>query len=475
MGCSMGFSNKTIQGPIDLYFNTREHQNLKRLKGDENVTLETCKQELKDRALVQFSRWMYEAGLPFNCVSYSESLQGFIDCVAQHGPGMKAPTYHEVRVSYLKREVEHVKELFKPHEEMWNMDGCSLMMDKWTNRRGHTFINVLVNCSLGSYFLESVGVSKDMVDANKMLELFGAFVDQVGKENVVQVISDNASENVRAGKDLMELYPTLYWTPCAAHCINLIFKDIFEIRHFALAYKQALKLSVYIHSKTKLLNLLRTYTKKRDLVKFAKTRFATVFLTFKMLHEQKNNLRKLFNSEEFLTSSYSKEEAGQECSRIVKIPNFWNTILEALKIGDPLISILRLVDGEVKPSMGYIYPAMEITKEAIAKAFNNNSSKYNKVFEIIDKRWNSQFRQPLHAAAYYLNPDYFRYTGETPISPTVRSAEVVSGFYECLKRLVPDQDLYEKITEEVSTWEAGRGLFDLTVAKKQRGVKRPGS
>nr|GME14779.1 uncharacterized protein LOC109154222 [Ipomoea batatas] len=400
---------------------------------------------------------MYEAGLPFNCVSYNESLQGFIDCVAQHGPGMKAPTYHEVRVSYLKREVEHVKELFKHHEEVWNIDGCSLMMDKWTNKRGHTFINVLVNCSLGSYFLESVAVSKDMVDANKMLELFGAFVDQVGKENVVQVISDNASENVRAGKDLMELYPTLYWTPCAAHCINLIFKDIFEIRH------------------TKLLNLLRTYTKKRDLVKFAKTGFATVFLTFKRLHEQKNNLRRLFNSEEFLTSSYFKEEAGKECSKIVEMPNFWNTILEALKIGDPLISTLRLVDGEVKPSMGYIYPAMEITKEAIANAFNNNSSKYKKVFEIIDKRWSSQFRQPLHAAAYYLNPDYFRYTGETPISPTVRSAEVVSGFYECLKRLVSDQDLYEKITEEVSTWEAGRGLFDLTVAKKQRGVKRPGS
>ncbi|XP_019169551.1 PREDICTED: uncharacterized protein LOC109165304 [Ipomoea nil] len=310
-------------------------------------------------------------------------------------------------------------------------------MDKWTDRRGRVFINILVNCSLGSYFLQSVDVSTDTVDAKKMLELFETFVNQVGKDKVVQVISDNASENVRAGNDLMELYPTLYWTPCAVHCINLMFKDIFEIRHFSMAYKRALKLSVYIHSKTKLLNWLRKYTGKRDLVKFAKTRFATAFLTFKRLHEQKNNLRKLFNSEEFLTSSYFKEEAGKECSRIVQMPNFWNTILEALKIGGPLISTLRLVDGDVKPSMGYIYPTMEITKKAIEKAFDNTSK------------------------------------GEQKVSPSIHSPEVVAGFYSCLERLVPDLDLQEKITEEVSMWEVGEGLFGLPVAKKQRGSRTP--
>ncbi|XP_019184960.1 PREDICTED: uncharacterized protein LOC109179937 [Ipomoea nil] len=243
-----------------------------------------------------------------------------------------------------------------------------------------------------------------------------------------------------------------------------------------MTYKRALKLSVYIHSKTKLLNWLRKYTRKRDLVKFAKTRFATTFLTFKRLHEQKNNLRKLFNSKEFLTSSYFKEEAGKECSRIAQMPSFWNTVLEALKIRSPLISTLPLVDGDVKPSMGYIYPTMEITKKAIEKAFDNHTNKYNKVFEIIHKMWTSQLRQPLHAAAYYLNPDYFRYRGEPQISPTINSPEVVAGFYSCLERLVRDQDLHDKITEEITImWETGDGLFGLPVAKNQRGSKAPGS
>ncbi|CAH9111352.1 unnamed protein product [Cuscuta europaea] len=271
----------------------------------------------------------------------------------------------------------------------------------------------------------------------------------------------------------MEKYPAMYWTPCAAHCINLMFKDIFDLKHFQTTYKRALKLSVYIHSKTKLLNLFRKFTGKRDLVKFAKTRFATAFLTFKRLKEHKMKLIKLFNCEEFLTTNYSKEEAAKECGRIVQMPSFWNTLHEALKVGGPLMTTLRLVDGDVKPAMGYVYPAMEITKSAIAKAFNNDETKCKRVFEIIDTRWTSQLRQPLHAAAFFLNPDFFRFPGESPVSSTINSAEVVAGFYDCLERLVPNEELQTKIANEVSTWELGHGLFSSSFAKRQRGVKPP--
>ena len=36
---------------------------------------------------------------------------------------------------------------------------------------------------------------------------------------------DNGSAFVKAGKLLMKKY-NLYWTLCAAHCIDLMFKDI---------------------------------------------------------------------------------------------------------------------------------------------------------------------------------------------------------------------------------------------------------
>ena len=50
-------------------------------------------------------------------------------------------------------------------------------------------------------------------------------IKDVSEENVVQIVTDNGSTFVKVGKLLMKKY-NLYWTPCAAHCIDLMFEDI---------------------------------------------------------------------------------------------------------------------------------------------------------------------------------------------------------------------------------------------------------
>ena len=50
-------------------------------------------------------------------------------------------------------------------------------------------------------------------------------IKEVGEENVVQIVTNNGSTFVKAGKLLMKKY-NLYWTPCSAHCIDLMFEDI---------------------------------------------------------------------------------------------------------------------------------------------------------------------------------------------------------------------------------------------------------
>jgi len=39
-------------------------------------------------------------------------------------------------------------------------------------------------------------------------------------------VTDNAANYVTAGKLLIEEFPSIFWSPCAAHCINLILQDI---------------------------------------------------------------------------------------------------------------------------------------------------------------------------------------------------------------------------------------------------------
>ena len=175
---------------------------------------------------------MYDAGLPFNCVNH-KSFDKFIEAVGQHGPGMKPPTFHEVRVTHLKKEVDKVEKIVEEHKVQWTKFGCSIMMDKWTARNGKMIINILVNSPIGSVFLGSVDASNESTDSTKMYKLFESTIERIGPENVVQIVTDNASENVTAGSMMMGAYPHIYWTPCAAHCINLIFGDIFKVKPYA--------------------------------------------------------------------------------------------------------------------------------------------------------------------------------------------------------------------------------------------------
>ena len=151
------------------------------------------------------------------------------------------------------------------------------------------------------------------------------------------------------------------------------------------------------------------------------------------------------------------------------MPSFWNVIVFALKATGPLVRVLRLVDGEKKPAMGYIYEAMDRAKEAISKAFNENAAKYNEVFEIIDKRWNCQLHHPLHAAGYFLNPEFFYYNESIEMDE-----EVIKGLYDCIERLVPSPEIQDKIGDELVTYKRGDGLFSRPMAVRQRKTKSPG-
>ncbi|VVB01793.1 unnamed protein product [Arabis nemorensis] len=56
--------------------------------------------------------------------------------------------------------------------------------------------------------------------------MLSRMIEEVGEQYVVQVVTDNASNYVKAGTLLMAERKHLYWTPCDAHCIDLMLEDI---------------------------------------------------------------------------------------------------------------------------------------------------------------------------------------------------------------------------------------------------------
>ena len=236
---------------------------------------------------------------------------------------------------------------------------------------------------------------------------------------------------------LQKKWPNLYWTPCAAHCIDLILEDIGKLPNIKRTLERAISLNNYIYNRLGLLNMMRHFTK---LLRPSKTRFATSFITLSPLHEQKNNLRKMFTSAEWSESKWAKEQKIKIVDKTVIMPSFWNIIIFCLKISSPLFRVLFLVDGEKKAPMGYIYEVMTRAKETIVKSFLGNEEKYKEIFEIIVRRWEIQLYQPLHTARYFLNPEVFYDKLELE-----HDEAIMRQLYKCIERMIKDVDTQEKV------------------------------
>ena len=159
-------------------------------------------------------------------------------------------------------------------------------------------INFLVNSPEGTYFLESVDASSEVHDAFMLADLLGKKIEEIGKEKVVQVITDNGANYKAAGRILMERFPSLFWSPCAAHCLDLMLEDIGNLKEFKKPIVRARRVTTFIYRHGRILSLMREKTGGADLVRAAATRFATAFLTLKSLYKHKDPLKALFLSEE---------------------------------------------------------------------------------------------------------------------------------------------------------------------------------
>ena len=129
------------------------------------------------------------------------------------------------------------------------------------------------------------------------------------------------------------------------------------------------KITTYIYFRTSLISLLQHHTKGKDLVRPGMTRFATSYLTLGCLHEKKGALIRMFTSDEWKSSKFAKTKDGKMIENVVLDRMFWRDIVICLRGAYPLLHVLRMVDSDEKPAMGYIYEEMDRAKEKIQSAF----------------------------------------------------------------------------------------------------------
>jgi hypothetical protein len=423
------------------------------------------KKKEKEEADKLVGRCLLWSDIPFSFANNPFYVSMF-EAASIVGPRYKPPTYHELRGPILQNEKTDCTQRLQELRDSWQFTGCTVMSDGWTDGKGRTLLNFLVHCPRGTMFLKSVDASAHVKDATLLCDLLDGFIQEVGPQHVVQVITDNAANYVVAGRMLMSRYPTLFWTPCVAHCLDLMLEDMGKLDWIKETIDSARSITKFIYNHAFVLSMMRQFTGDKELVRPAITRFATSFISLRSLLNSRWELQTMFLSPEWRALSFSSKPEGQAIMRLVAYQeSFWDAVNEVCTISEPLVKVLRLVDGD-KPTMGYLYEAMDRAKESIRAYYvdkgDQGHERKEMIWMVIDDRWNHTLHRPIHAAGLYLNPAFsysygFRF-----------DSEVMSGFFECVQRMVPSAADRLELSQQLELYKRSIGLFRFEMAINDR-------
>ena len=187
-------------------------------------------------------------------------------------------TTYEVSGPLLNGEVQNIHQLVEEQRKVWQQEGCTIISNGWTDGRNRTLINFIVASGGHLVFLKSIDVSDQVKNAENLCNMLDEVVIEVGVANVIQIVTDNAAAYVAAGRLLMERHPTLFWSPCAAHCLDLLLEDLRKLSWVEKVVEDGKNIVKYIYSHTWVLSLMREHTSGKDLVRARVTHFDTNFL-----------------------------------------------------------------------------------------------------------------------------------------------------------------------------------------------------
>ncbi|KAK9037127.1 hypothetical protein V6N11_022049 [Hibiscus sabdariffa] len=160
------------------------------------------------------------------CKKESSLSKGFYFCCNSRHSRLCAPGYNKLRTSLLLQEKSNVDKLLQPIKATWQEKGVTIVCDGWSDPTRKPLINFMATSGSGPMFLKAVNCFGEVKDKFFIANLMKEVIDEVGHQNVVQIITDNASNCKGAGEIIESMYPHIYWTPCVVHTLNLALKNI---------------------------------------------------------------------------------------------------------------------------------------------------------------------------------------------------------------------------------------------------------
>ncbi|XP_013607877.1 PREDICTED: uncharacterized protein LOC106314569 [Brassica oleracea var. oleracea] len=271
--------------------------------------------------------------------------------------------------------------------------------------------------------LRAVNIQGEAKTGEVIAEMIIECIKEVGHENVVQVLTDNASNCVKAGALILSKFPTIFWTPFVVHTLNLALKNIcahvYNTRSNEEVYDACYWIKSISEDATWIKNFIMNhgvrlvmFTEHCDLklLTIASTRFASTVVMPKRFKKIKTGLQQMVISPKWDDYKDDGVERASTVKKKILDEMLWDEIDYALSFTLPIYNVIRAADTD-KPSLHLVYEWWESMIQTVKKfifrkerkELEDDSVFWNAVQSILTSRW-SKSNTPLHCMAHSLNP-----------------------------------------------------------------------
>ncbi|GBG71823.1 hypothetical protein CBR_g10765 [Chara braunii] len=236
-------------------------------------------------------RFLFCRNQPFSIVD-NEYFLDFVDAVKKAHPSWMPYKRDEAQTKRLDGHYERTKVDVHAMMKKWQRTGCMLQMDGWSDRRSRPYINVMVSSPIETVFWKTTCMEGKDKDAEAYFRILDGVIKEIGEEEVVGVVMDNARVCVKAGKMVGAAYPHIFRVGCTAHALDLALEDMYkELEWLRKVVDAGLKVGKFFHNVDKARALFHVYSPKSKLKRSGVTRFATNHEMLASLKKAKNPLK----------------------------------------------------------------------------------------------------------------------------------------------------------------------------------------
>ncbi|XP_057432298.1 uncharacterized protein LOC130725055 [Lotus japonicus] len=393
----------------------------------------------------EIARMFYSSGLPFHFARNPHYKKAFAFACNNFISGYKLPGYNKLRTTLLENERRHVDKLLEPIRNSWSQKGVTIVSDGWSDPQRRPLINFMAVTESGP---------------------------------------------MAAGLIIESEFPSIYWTPCVVHTLNLALKNICAAKNTernSTVYEECSWITKIAEDVMLIMNFIMCHSMRLlifhsfnslQLISIAPTRFASTIVMLKRFRELKKGLQEMVISDKW--NSYKDDDV--EKAKLVREKlldvSWWDKVDYILSFTSPIYDVLRKMDTDAS-TLHVVYEMWDSMIENVRKVIYKYERKtesevstfYEVVHSILVDQW-TKSSKPLHCLAHSLNPRYYSHEWLSEDASRVRphqDVEITRERMKCFRKYFVDVDVRRRVNVEFASFSDGREGFDDIDSLGDRG------